>query len=79
LVLHTSYVLRVPYRCGVVLVFFNLAGYSLWYIVLSKQYCTVVWVCQFFCCGGKANLVQIFLMNPRIFFSYFLLCMDLQP
>ncbi len=45
--------------------------------VLSVQYsCAVVSV---FCCGGKANLVQIFLLNPRIFFSYFLLCMDLQP
>jgi hypothetical protein len=22
-------------------------------------------LCQFFCCGGKANLVQIFLLNPN--------------
>ena len=51
-VLHTTYVLRVPYSCAVVSVF---------------------------CCGGKANLVQIFLLNLRIFFLYFLLCMDLQP
>ncbi len=42
-------------------------------------YNTVVHLCQFFCCGGKANLVQIFLLNPRIFFSFLLLCMDLQP
>jgi hypothetical protein len=28
-------------------------------------YNTVVWLCQFFCCGRKANLVQIFLMNPN--------------
>ncbi len=36
--------------------------------VLSVQYsCAVVSV---FCCGGKANLVQIFVLNPRIFFSY---------
>ncbi len=36
--------------------------------VLSVQYsCAVVSV---FCCGGKANLVQIFLLNRRIFFSY---------
>ncbi len=42
-------------------------------------YNTVVRLCQFFCCGGKANIVRIFLLNPRIFFSYFLLCMDLQP
>ncbi len=33
-------------------------------------YNTVVRLCQFFCCGGKANLVQIFLLNPRIFFLY---------
>jgi hypothetical protein len=45
--------------------------------VLSVQYsCAVVSV---FCCGRKANLMQIFLLNPTIFFSYFLLCMDLQP
>ncbi len=42
-------------------------------------YNTVVRLCHFFCCGGKANLVKIFWLNPRIFFSYFLLCMDLQP
>jgi hypothetical protein len=36
--------------------------------VLSVQYsCAVL---SFFCCGGKANLAQIFLLNPRIFFSY---------
>ncbi len=33
LVLHAPYVLRVPYSCGVVLVFFNLTGNSfLWYV-----------------------------------------------
>ncbi len=42
-------------------------------------YNTVVQLCHFCCCGGKANLVQIVLLNPRIFFLYFLLCMDLQP
>jgi hypothetical protein len=42
-------------------------------------YNTVVRLCQFFSCGMNANLVQIFLLNPRIFFLYFLLCMDLQP
>ncbi len=46
---------------------------------MYSVYNTVVRLCHFFCCGGKANLVQIFLLNPRIFFSYFLLCMDLQP
>ncbi len=36
--------------------------------VLSVQYsCAVVSV---FCCGGKANLVGIFFLNLRIFFSY---------
>jgi hypothetical protein len=30
LVLHTTYVLRVPYSCGVVLVFLVLAGNSFW-------------------------------------------------
>jgi hypothetical protein len=33
-------------------------------------YNTVVRLCHFFCCGGKANLVSIFLLNPRIFFLY---------
>ncbi len=42
-------------------------------------YNTVVWLCHFFCCSGKANLVRVFVLNPRISFSYFLLCMDLQP
>ncbi len=28
------------------------------------MYNTVVRLCQFFCCGGKANLVPIFLLNP---------------
>ncbi len=45
------------------------------YLVYNK----VVRLCQFFCCGGKDNLLRIFLLNPRIFFLYFLLCMDLQP
>ncbi len=77
LVLHTPYVLRVPYSSGAVLVLLVLAGNSFWYVP-SLVYNTVVRLCQF-CCGGKANLVRIFLLNPRIFFLYFLLCMDLQP
>ena len=28
-------------------------------------YNTVVRLCRFFCCGGKANLVHIFLLNPN--------------
>ncbi len=31
------------------------------YLVYNK----VVRLCRFFCCGGKANLVQIFLLNPN--------------
>ncbi len=76
MVLHTPNVLRVPYSCDVVLVF-----WFWWEIVLVRMYLvfnTVVRLCQFFGCNGKANLVQIFLLNLRIFFSYFLLCMDLQ-
>ncbi len=44
LILHTTYVLRVPYSCGVVLVFLVLAGnvFGVTY-VLSVQYsCAVV-------------------------------------
>ena len=42
--LHT-YVLRVPYSCGVVSVFVLLAGNSFWYV---RTYHTVVVLCQFF-------------------------------
>ncbi len=77
LVLHTPYVLRVPYSCGVVLVFWYWREIVFGTYVLSVQYsCAVVSV---FCCGGKANLVRIFLLNPRILFLYFFFCMDLQP
>jgi hypothetical protein len=31
------------------------------------MYNTVVWLCHFFWCGQKANLVQIFLLNPNFF------------
>ncbi len=58
--------------------FFNLMGNSFWYV---HTLCTIQ-LCgcgNFCCCGGKANLVRIFLLNPRFFFSYFLLYMDLQP
>ncbi len=39
------------------------------FLVLCKYlvYNTVVRLCQFFCFGGKANLVQIFLLNPFFF------------
>jgi hypothetical protein len=38
LVLHTPYVLRVPYSCGVVLVFFVLVGNCFWYV---RTQCTI--------------------------------------
>ncbi len=65
MVLHTTYVLRVSYSCGVVLVFFVLAGNS--YLVLRTflDYNIVVWLCHFFGCGGKVNFVRIFLFNPN--------------
>ncbi len=33
-------------------------------------YNTVVWLCQHFCCGGKVNFVQIFLLNPSFLFVH---------
>ncbi len=57
---------------------FFISGGKYFLVRTYLVYNTVVQKCQFFCCGGKANLVQIFLLNPTIFFSYFLLCMDLQ-
>ncbi len=64
MVLHTTYVLRVPYSCGIVLVFWfwREIVFGVMY-VLSVQYsCVVV---SFFCFGGKANLVRIFFLNPN--------------
>ncbi len=42
--LHT-YVLRVPYTCGIVSVFLVLVGNSFWYV---RTYHTVVVLCKFF-------------------------------
>ena len=58
MVLHTTYVLRVPYSCGVVLVFLVLAGNSVGVTyVLSVQYsCAVVSV--FFVVAGKLILYK---------------------
>ncbi len=67
------------YTVVVLCYFFYLVGNSFWYIRTYLVNNTVMRLCRFFCCGGKANLVQIFLLNWGIFFSYFLLCMDLQP
>ncbi len=58
MVLHTTYVLRIPYSCSVVLVFlfWQEIVFCVTY-VLSVQYsCAVVSV---FGCGGKVNFVQI--------------------
>ncbi len=54
---HTGY--------GVVLVFLVLAGNCFWVLLTYLVYNTAVRLCQFFCCGGKANLVRIFLLNPN--------------
>ncbi len=52
LVLHTTYVLRVPYSCGVVIVFLVLAGNSFWYVhtQCTIQLCGCV---SFFVVAGK--------------------------
>ncbi len=69
----------LEYHTVVVLCQFFLSGGKQFLVRTYLVYNTVVRLCQFFCCGRKANLVQIFLLNPRVFFLYFLLCMDLQP
>ena len=57
MVLHTTYVLRVPHSCGVVLVFLVLAGNSFWcYVYLA--YNTVVRLCQFYVVVGKVILYE---------------------
>ena len=59
MVLHTPYVLRVPYSCGVVLVFLVLVGnsYGVTY-VLSVQYSCAVVSVFLFC--GKANFCTVY-------------------
>ncbi len=47
------------------------SGKKLFLVLLTYLvYNTVVWLCQFFCCGRKANLVQIFLLNPKFILVY---------
>ncbi len=42
------------------------SGGKLYLVLLTYLvYNTVVRLCQFFCCDRKANLVQIFLLNPN--------------
>ncbi len=74
LVLHTTDVLRVPYSCGVVLVFFGSGGKQFLVLRMYLVYNTVVRLRQLFCCGGKVNFVRIpyshdhFSKIPRTFF-----------
>jgi hypothetical protein len=57
LVLHTTYVLRVPYSCGVVLVFLVPAG-NVFVLHTYLVYNTVVRLCQFFVVAGKLILYE---------------------
>ncbi len=66
MVLHTTYVLRVPNSCGVVLVFLVLAGNSFLVLCTYLVYNTVVRLCQFFSCGRKANLVWLTLFYSTL-------------
>ena len=66
MVLHTTYVLRVPYSCGVVLVFLVVAGNSFLVLRTYLVYNTVVGLCQFFGCGGKVKFVQIPYSHDRL-------------
>ena len=64
-----TYVLRVQYSCGVVLVFWfwREIVFGVTY-VLSVQYsCAVV---SFFSCGEKVNFERIFLLNPNFLFVH---------
>ena len=59
MVLHTTDVLRVPYSCGVVLVFLVVAGNSFWVLCTYLLYRTVVWreskFCTNFCVESKLS------------------------
>jgi hypothetical protein len=44
--------------------FFGCGGKLFLVLLTYLVYNTVVQLCQFFCCGQKANLVQIYLLNP---------------
>ncbi len=47
--------------------FFGSGGKLFLVLLTYLVYNTVVRLCQFFCCGRKANLVQIFLLNSNFF------------
>ena len=68
-----TYVLRVQYSCGVVLVF-----WFWWEIVfgvvyvLSVQYsCAVVWLCQLFGCGGNCSLNENTFLQKKSYWVIF--------
>jgi hypothetical protein len=44
--------------------FFGSGGKLFLVLLTYLVYNTVVRLCQFFCCGQKANLVKKFLLNP---------------
>ncbi len=46
-------------------IFFGSGGKLFLVLLMYLMYNTVVRLCQFFCCGRKANLVRIFLLNPN--------------
>jgi hypothetical protein len=45
--------------------FFSSGGKKFLVLCTYLVYNTVVQLCQFFCFGGKANLVRLFLLNPN--------------
>ncbi len=57
MVLHTTYVIRVPYNCGVVLVFLVVAEN-----VFGVTYTLSV---QYSCVAGKLILYKFCLLNPN--------------
>ncbi len=58
LVLHTTYVLRVPYSCGVVLVFFLLAGNSFWCYLRTQCTIQLCGCVSFFVVAGNLMLYE---------------------
>jgi hypothetical protein len=46
--------------------FFDSGGKLFLVLLTYLVYNTVVQLCRFFCCDRKANLVQIFLLNPNL-------------
>ncbi len=68
LVLHTTYVLRVPYSCVVVLVFLVLAGNSFWRYVRTKCTIQLCGCVSFFVVAGKLILYKyltVTILSPK--------------